>query len=51
MKSPPVQFTDEKARHLTEEFIAKHNGRGQMVQVNGKKEMAAVARRSAQKNG
>jgi len=51
MKSPPVQFTDEKARHLTEEFIAQHNGREQMVQVSGIKEMAAVTRRSAQKNG
>jgi myo-inositol-1-phosphate synthase len=27
MKSPPIQYTDEKARSLTEDFIAKHGAK------------------------
>jgi myo-inositol-1-phosphate synthase len=39
MKSPPIQYHDEEARRMTEEFITEHSRTGQEVQGNGKREV------------
>ena len=33
MKSPPVQYTDEQARQLVEDFIAGHDGNGRVEET------------------
>ncbi len=43
-KSPPVQFTDEEARRLTEEFITKY---GWKQSAKGDKPMRAAAKKPA----
>jgi myo-inositol-1-phosphate synthase len=40
MKSPPVQYHDEEARRMTEEFITEHSRTEQEVKGNGKHEVA-----------
>src|SRR5262245_20713739 len=40
MKSPPIQYHDEEARRLTEEFITDHSLTEREVKGNGKHEVA-----------
>jgi myo-inositol-1-phosphate synthase len=40
-KSPPVQYTDEEARRLTEEFITKYGWKQAAVKRTGKMKVAA----------
>lgn len=53
-KSPPVQYTDDEAHRLTEEFIAKYGWKqgkkkGQKLTIKGKAESAQSAARKAVK--
>jgi myo-inositol-1-phosphate synthase len=46
MKSPPVQYTDEQARLMVEEFIAEHGGKPSAAKAsrgNGHREAAPAA--------
>ena len=48
MKSPPVQFTDDEARRMTEEFIAKYGWKqaertDEKVRIAAKKPAVAAA--------
>jgi myo-inositol-1-phosphate synthase len=47
-KSPPVQFTDEEARQMTEAFIAKYGQKGSVKRAR-RKGVAGTARRTARK--
>ena len=48
-KSPPVQFTDEEARRMTEEFIAKYGWKKTAVKSTGRKIRAAAKKPKAAK--
>ena len=39
MKSPPIQYHDEEARRMTEEFITQHSRTEQEAKGNGKREV------------
>ena len=39
MKSPPIQYHDEEARQMTEEFITEHSRTEQEAKGNGKREV------------
>jgi myo-inositol-1-phosphate synthase len=39
MKSPPIQYHDDEARRMTEEFITEHSRTEQEVKGNGKREV------------
>ena len=48
-KHPPVQYTDEEARHMTEEFIAKYGWKGKNAPAKktAKKPGKKVAKKKA----
>ncbi|SYZ74711.1 Inositol-3-phosphate synthase [Candidatus Zixiibacteriota bacterium] len=46
MKSPPVQYTDEEARHMTEEYILKYGWKG-----DGKKDRRPTAAKAGGSRG